>query len=91
MRYEAEEQRAECTGMCLKETKPIAPTLEDTIDAIVEIHGQLSGLSEFLFGDPREPFERPTTSCLSDAVSQANSMTKYALERIMRIKGLLGA
>ena len=91
MRYEVAEQRAECTEMCLKETKPIAPTLEDTIDAIVEIHGQLSGLSEFLFGDERELLERPITKCFQDSVMHTSEMTKYALERLMKIKERLGA
>jgi len=73
------------------EAKPIAPTLEDTVDALVEIHLQLSGLAEFLFGDVREPSERPEIKCLEDSVLKGNGMTKYALERIMMIKNRLGA
>lgn len=94
MMYESNDMVNKCVASDLtecKEAKPIAPAMEDTVDVLVEIHLQLSELSEFLFGDIREPFERPATKCLEDAVLSVNGMAKYALERIMNTKKRIGA
>ena len=89
--YEVEEQKADGSEMCVREPKPIAETMDETVDVLVEIHSSLSGLSEFLFGDTREQFERPTTKCLQDAAIHVNDMSKYVLERLMEIKRRIGA
>ena len=89
--YEVEEPKADGPEMCAREPKSIAETMEETVEVLVEIHSNLSGLSEFLFGDTREQFERPTTKCLQDAAMHVDNMSKYVLERLMEIKRRIGA
>ena len=71
--------------------KPIAPLMEDTIDALNELHMQLNGFETFLFGISQDIEERQLTKCLEDSAFRANGMAKYAVERIMQIKKRLGA
>lgn len=89
--YEVEEMKAAGPEMCAGEPESIAETMEETVDVLVEIHSHLSGLSEFLFGNTREQFERPTTKCLQEAVMHVNGMSKYVLERLLEIKRRIGA
>ena len=91
MMYEAVNEVKEPVAECVAEAKSIAPTQEDTIDALVEIHGQLDMLAEFLFGEPKVLCERPETKCLEDSVNKGNIMTRAVIERINAIKARLGA
>lgn len=87
--YSMENQ--ETVAIEARDSRPISVTQDETIDALVEIHCQLSAMAEFLFGDEREPFERPQMNCFEDAIVTGSGMAKYALERIMAIKTRLGA
>ena len=91
MMYEAVKEVREPVAECVSEAKPIAPILDDTIDALVEIHGQLDMLAEFLFGEPKVLCDRPETKCLEDSVNKGNIMTRAVIERINAIKARLGA
>ena len=89
MTYSMESQEA--VAIEARDSRPIAAIQDDTIDALAEIHCQLSAFAEFLFGDGREPFEKPQIKCFERAVVTSNEMAKYALERLMIIKSRLGA
>lgn len=71
-------------------SKPIASLMEETIDALCELHMQLNSFESFLFGNSEDVEERLPTRCLEDSVTVANGTAKYAVERIIRIKQRLG-
>lgn len=88
MMYSTENR--ETVAIEARDSRPIAAAQDETIDALVEIHCQLSAMAEFLFGDEREPFERPQMRCFEDAIATGSGMARYALERIMAINSRLG-
>lgn len=71
-------------------SKQIAPLMEETIDALCELHMQLNSFEMFLFGNSEDVKERPPVKCLEDSATVANGTAKYAVERIIRIKQRLG-